>query len=116
MSEQTVCQRPDPSPASRRPAPAGAGRRTGSFPAGGKPQNGGRGTTGRLHRSLKDRKIAGVCGGIAECLGVDSTIVRLAFALMVVGWGSGVLAYIICALIIPEGDDGNGDADEETEE
>ena len=79
-------------------------------------KNGGRGTTGRLHRSLKDRKIAGVCGGIAECLGVDSTIVRLAFALMVVGWGSGVLAYIICALIIPEGDDGNGDADEETEE
>ena len=79
-------------------------------------KNGGRGITGRLHRSLKDRKIAGVCGGIAECLGVDSTIVRLAFALMVVGWGSGVLAYIICALIIPEGDDGNGDADEETEE
>ena len=79
-------------------------------------RNGGRRITGRLHKSLKDKKVAGVCGGIAECLGVDSTIVRLAFALMVVGWGSGVLAYIICAVIFPEGDDEEEDEDGETEE
>lgn len=79
-------------------------------------KNGGRRITGRLHKSLKDRKVAGVCGGIAECLGVDSTIVRLAFALMVVGWGTGVLAYIICAVIFPDGDDEEEDADENTEE
>ena len=62
-----------------------------------------RGTThGRLHKSSRDKKIAGVCGGIAEYLGTDPTIIRLAWALMVFGWGSGVLAYIICALILPE--------------
>ena len=79
-------------------------------------RNGGRRITGRLHKSLKDKKVAGVCGGIAEYLGVDPTIVRLAFALMVVGWGSGVLAYIICAVIFPEGDDEEEDEDGETEE
>ena len=62
-----------------------------------------RGTThGRHHKSSRDKKIAGVCGGIAEYLGTDPTIIRLAWALMVFGWGSGVLAYIICALILPE--------------
>ena len=67
-------------------------------------RNGGVKTTGRLHKSVKDKKIAGVCGGIAEYLNVDPTIIRLVFALMVLGWGTGVLAYIACALILPEGD------------
>ena len=67
-------------------------------------KNGGVKTTGRIHKSVKDRKIAGVCGGIAEYLNADPTIIRLAFALMVLGWGTGVLAYIACALILPEGD------------
>ena len=62
-----------------------------------------RGTAGgKIHRSRSDRKIAGVCGGIAEYLGVDPTIVRLAWALLAFGWGSGILAYIVCALVIPE--------------
>ncbi len=59
--------------------------------------------TGRLHKSVKDRKIAGVCGGIAEYLKVDPTIVRLVFALMFFGWGSGLLAYLACAFILPTG-------------
>ena len=67
-------------------------------------KNGGVKTTGRIHKSVKDRKIAGVCGGIAEYLNADPTIIRLAFARMVLGWGTGVLAYIACALILPEGD------------
>ena len=67
-------------------------------------KNGGLKTTGRIHKSVKDRKIAGVCGGIAEYLNADPTIIRLVFALMVLGWGTGVLAYIACALILPEGD------------
>ncbi len=67
-------------------------------------RNGGVKTTGRIHKSVKDRKIAGVCGGIAEYLNADPTIIRLVFALMVLGWGTGVLAYIACALILPEGD------------
>ena len=66
-------------------------------------KNGGVKTTGRIHKSVKDRKIAGVCGGIAEYLNADPTIIRLVFALMVLGWGTGVLAYIACALILPEG-------------
>ena len=61
-------------------------------------------TTGRIHKSTKDRKIAGVCGGIAEYLNADPTIIRLAFAMLVLGWGSGLLAYIVCALVLPEGE------------
>lgn len=68
-------------------------------------KEGGTKTTGRLHKSTKDKKIAGVCGGIAEYLNTDPTIIRLVFALLVLGWGSGVLAYIACALILPEGDE-----------
>ena len=67
-------------------------------------KNGGVKTTGRIHKSVKDKKIAGVCGGIAEYLNADPTIIRLVFALMVLGWGTGVLAYIACALILPDGD------------
>ena len=54
---------------------------------------------------MTDKKIAGVCGGIAEYLNADPTIIRLAFALLVLGWGSGVMAYIICALVLPEGEE-----------
>ena len=59
-------------------------------------------TNGRLHRSARDRKIAGVCAGIAEWLGVDPTIVRIVWAVLAFGWGTGVLLYLICALILPE--------------
>ncbi len=58
--------------------------------------------TKRLHKSAADRKLAGVCGGIAEYFGVDSTIIRLVFALLVVGWGTGIAVYIVSALILPE--------------
>ena len=59
-------------------------------------------TNGRIHKSAKDRKLAGVCGGLAEYLGVDPTIIRLAWALLTLGWGTGVLAYIVCAFVLPE--------------
>ncbi len=59
-------------------------------------------TNGRIHRSARDKKLAGVCGGIAEWLGVDPTIIRLAWVVLLLGWGSGLLAYIACALILPE--------------
>ena len=65
-------------------------------------RNGGVKTTGRLHKSVKDKKIAGVCGGIAEYLNVDPTIVRLATVVLVLSWGSGLLAYVICALVLPQ--------------
>ena len=56
----------------------------------------------RLHKSSRDKKFAGVCGGIAEYLHVDSTIIRLVTILLMFGWGSGLLAYIVCALVLPE--------------
>ena len=55
----------------------------------------------KLYRSITDKKLAGVCGGLAEYLGMDSTIVRLILVLAVLFAGVGVLAYIIAALVIP---------------
>ena len=55
----------------------------------------------KLYRSSTDKIIAGVCGCIAEYMNVDSTIVRLIAVLLVFGCGSGLLAYIVAALIMP---------------
>ena len=55
----------------------------------------------KLYRSVSDRKIAGVCAGLAKYLNIDPTIIRVIWALIALG-GAGILAYIICALIIPE--------------
>ena len=46
--------------------------------------------------------LAGVCGGIAEYIGADPTVVRLVFALFSIACGSGLLAYIIAAVLMPE--------------
>ena len=62
-----------------------------------------KGTThGRLHKSATEKKISGVCGGIAEYLGVDPTIIRIAWAVLACGWGTGILLYFLCAFILPE--------------
>lgn len=61
----------------------------------------------KLYRSSTDKKIAGVCAGFAEYFGIDSTIVRLIFAFFVLWAGTGVLAYIVCALILPEAPQNN---------
>ncbi len=55
----------------------------------------------KLYKSNTDKKIDGVCGGIAEYLNIDSTIVRLIWVLILFLYGSGILAYIICAIIMP---------------
>lgn len=56
----------------------------------------------RLYRSTKDRKIAGVCGGIAEYFNIDPTIVRLiAFLLLLPGGLPGFLPYVVCWIIVP---------------
>ena len=56
----------------------------------------------RLYRSRSDRKIAGVCGGIAEHFGWDPTLVRLGWVLLTLMGGSGVLIYLILWLVMPE--------------
>lgn len=59
---------------------------------------------GRLARSETDKQIAGVCGGLAEFFGVDSTIVRLAAVIMAIYPGAiigGVIAYLVAWFIMP---------------
>tara|TARA_Y100000310_G_scaffold123899_1_gene122654 strand:- start:2416 stop:2850 length:435 start_codon:yes stop_codon:yes gene_type:complete len=58
--------------------------------------------TKRLYRSKSNRVLGGVCGGIGEYFGIDPTLIRLAWVLFTFVGGSGVLAYIICWIIIPE--------------
>ncbi|MGE5530718.1 MAG: PspC domain-containing protein [Bacteroidota bacterium] len=56
----------------------------------------------KLYRSNSDKMIAGVCGGLGKYFGIDPTLIRLVFALLVVfGVGSGILLYIILAIVMP---------------
>ena len=55
----------------------------------------------KLYRSKTDKKLCGVCGGLAEYLNMDATIIRLILILAVLFAGCGLLAYIIAALVIP---------------
>ncbi|HZK34853.1 MAG TPA: PspC domain-containing protein [Bacillota bacterium] len=55
----------------------------------------------KLYRSNVDVKISGVCGGIAEYLSIDVTIVRLIWVLAIFVGGTGLLAYLIAMLIMP---------------
>jgi phage shock protein C len=60
-------------------------------------------TQKRLYRSSEERMFAGVCGGIAEYLDVDPTLVRLFFvALTLLSGGQGLLIYIVLMLVVPE--------------
>ena len=56
----------------------------------------------KLMRSNRDRKIMGVCGGIAEYLHIDSTLVRIIWAIAVCCFGSGILLYLIAGAIMPQ--------------
>ncbi|MBT9150673.1 MAG: hypothetical protein DDT40_00848 [candidate division WS2 bacterium] len=57
----------------------------------------------RLYLSQNDSKISGVCGGIAEYFGVDSTIIRLLWILFTIATGfiGGIIAYLIALIVIP---------------
>ncbi|RKD29150.1 PspC domain-containing protein [Thermohalobacter berrensis] len=56
----------------------------------------------KLYRSTENKVIAGVCGGVAEYLDLDVTLVRILWVLISFAIGAGIIAYIICAIIIPE--------------
>ena len=61
-------------------------------------------STKKLYRSRYNKMLSGVCGGIGEYFDLDPTLIRLGwvvFSVFSAGFG-GLLAYIICALIIPE--------------
>jgi phage shock protein PspC (stress-responsive transcriptional regulator) len=80
-------------------AKAGSQQQYGSQPnwqnAAGQPES------RRLYRADNDKILGGVCAGLANYLRLDPAIVRIIFALMTLGWGSGVLLYIILWIILP---------------
>ncbi len=57
----------------------------------------------KLYKSSSNRVLFGVCGGIGEYFNIDPTLVRLISLLLICGWGSGILIYILAAVIIPDG-------------
>lgn len=59
-------------------------------------------TDKRLCRSRSNRTLAGVCGGIAEYYGWDPTLVRVAWIVLTLLGGSGILLYLIMWLVMPE--------------
>jgi len=58
----------------------------------------------KLFRSRSDRWFAGVCGGLANYLGIDSSIVRIFFILLALANGVGFLIYVVMALVVPQAD------------
>lgn len=54
----------------------------------------------KLYKS-NDKKLDGVCSGVAEYFNIDPTLVRLGWAFCCLFCGAGILAYIVAAIIIP---------------
>ena len=55
----------------------------------------------KLYRSATNKMLCGVCGGIGEYFGIDPTIIRLIWAILIFS-GPGIIAYIIAAVVIPQ--------------
>jgi phage shock protein PspC (stress-responsive transcriptional regulator) len=73
---------------------AGAAGKEGPAEPGGPPR--------RLYRIQEGAMIAGVCNGIATYVNIDPTLVRLGFVLLTIFWGTGLLVYVVMAIILPE--------------
>lgn len=74
-----------------------------TVPATGNVRPGSTAKHRRFRRSRSERMIAGVCGGLAELLDVDATIVRIVLvAATLLGFGVGFLLYLACWIIVPE--------------
>jgi len=56
----------------------------------------------KLYKSTTDKKIFGVCGGLAEYFGLEVSIVRLLWVTSVIIYGTGIIPYIICAIVMPK--------------
>ena len=56
----------------------------------------------RLYRSRTNKTLGGVCGGLGDYFSIDPILFRLAFILLVLLAGTGVLAYLILWLVVPE--------------
>ena len=56
----------------------------------------------KLYKSSTQKMVSGVCGGIAEYFDIDPTIVRILFVIFAFGGGSGILLYLLAAVIMPD--------------
>ena len=56
----------------------------------------------KLYKSRKNKMLGGVCGGIGEYFKIDPTLVRLGFVALCILAGGGIIAYILCLIIVPE--------------
>ena len=82
---------------------SGAGGSAGGpGPAGEKQAAGSAGVPRRLYRIHEGAMIAGVCNGIGAYVNIDPTFVRLAFVLLTIFWGTGLLVYVVMAIVVPE--------------
>lgn len=71
----------------------------------------------KLYKSTTNKKIAGVCGGIAEYFDVDATFIRLSWVLITLIYGIGILFYIICCFVMQVNNNThNYDSDNKTNE
>jgi phage shock protein C len=58
--------------------------------------------TRKLYRSKTNRKLAGVCGGLAQYFNIDATLIRVLFVLLAVLGGSGLVLYLAMWIIVPK--------------
>ena len=56
----------------------------------------------KLYRSTSNRMLVGVCGGVAEYFNIDPTVVRVVWGVASIFAFAGVIAYVVCAFLIPE--------------
>ena len=87
------------------PGASGAGATSGGSghaPTGEQRAAGHGGTPRRLYRIDEGAMIAGVCNGIAAYVNIDPTLVRLAFVLLTILWGTGMLVYLVMVIVVPE--------------
>jgi phage shock protein C len=63
-------------------------------------------TSRRFVRSTNNRKIAGVCAGLADYFDMDATIIRVLWLLAVLCYGTGLVAYLVLWIVVPEGPTG----------
>jgi phage shock protein PspC (stress-responsive transcriptional regulator) len=73
-----------------------------SGPGGAEPSEKRDGMPRRLYRIHEGAMLAGVCNGIAAYVNIDPTLVRLAFVLLTMLWGTGLLVYVVMAFMVPE--------------
>lgn len=55
----------------------------------------------KLYKSRQNKVFSGVCGGIGEYLNVDPVVIRVIWLILVFAFGTGLLAYLLCLLIMP---------------